>query len=94
MQIRWTRKAATALEHIHDYIKEDKPQAAKKVIETIIKSVEILSDHPALGRNGRVLGTREFVVKGTPYIIPYRVKNEYIEILSVMHGAVIWPDNF
>jgi len=47
-----------------------------------------------MGRPGRVDGTREFVVAGTPYIIPYRVRGETVELLAVMHGARRWPDTF
>ena len=32
-----------------------------------------------MGRAGRVAGTRELVVTGTPYIAPYRVRTEVAE---------------
>ena len=53
-----------------------------------------LLDNPALGRPGRVPGTRELVVAGTPYILPYRVQGEIIQILHVLHGARRWPERF
>jgi toxin ParE1/3/4 len=40
-----------------------------------------------MGRPGRVAGTRELVVSGTPYIIPYRVAGTYVDILAVFHAA-------
>ncbi|PIW88418.1 MAG: type II toxin-antitoxin system mRNA interferase toxin, RelE/StbE family, partial [Nitrospirae bacterium CG_4_8_14_3_um_filter_44_28] len=43
---------------------------------------------------GRVEGTRELVISGLPYIIPYRVKNNTIEILRVLHAARKWPTKF
>ncbi len=36
-------------------------------------------------------GTRELVVTGTPYIVPYRVKGQEVEVLRVYHGARHWP---
>ena len=53
---------------------------------------ECLATHPALGRPGRVPGTRELVVSGTPYLIPYRVHGKTVEILRVFHGARKSPE--
>lgn len=41
---------------------------------------------------GRVDGTRELVIPGTQYILPYRVKQNQIQILAVFHGARQWPE--
>jgi plasmid stabilization system protein ParE len=49
--------------------------------------VEQLRDFPAMGRPGRVAGTRELVIPGKPYVVPYRVKESVIEILRVFHTA-------
>ena len=54
-------------------------------------AVELLATHPASGRIGRVPGTRELVITGTPYIVPYRVRGDAVEILRVFHGARKWP---
>lgn len=76
------------------YIAEDRPRAALSMVERIQEAVSKLADQPALGRPGRVTGTRELVIAGTPYIIPYRVREDAIEILRVFHGARRWPENF
>jgi len=39
-----------------------------------------------------VAGTRELVIVGTPYIVPYRVENDAVQIITVLHGAQKWPD--
>jgi toxin ParE1/3/4 len=52
----------------------------------------LLADNPHMGRPGRVPGTRELVVTRTPYIVPYRVRGDTLEILRVYHGARRWPD--
>ena len=49
---------------------------------------------PGLGRPGRVPGTRELIVSGTRYIVPYRVKEDVVQIITVLHGAQKWPDRF
>jgi toxin ParE1/3/4 len=46
---------------------------------------------PAMGRPGRIAGTRELVVPDTPYVIPYRVRRERLELIAVFHGHQKWP---
>lgn len=43
-----------------------------------------------MGRPGRIPGTRELVVPGTPFILPYRVAADEVHILRGMHGAGNW----
>jgi plasmid stabilization system protein ParE len=45
-----------------------------------------------MGRSGRVAGTRELVIAGTPYLVAYRVEAKAVVILAVIHGAQRWPD--
>jgi toxin ParE1/3/4 len=54
--------------------------------------VRLLVELPHRGRPGRWPGTRELVIPRTPYIVPYRVRGDFIEILRVFHGARRWPD--
>ncbi len=94
MRIRWLDDAISDLIEIRKFIAADKPQTANKVAGLIRKSVDPLAGQPALGRPGRVEGTRELILNALPYIIPYRVKNNYIEILRVLHAARKWPHEF
>ena len=64
------------------------------MIERIRTAVERLAASPAIGRPGRVADTRELVIPGTPYIIPYRVKSDVVQIITVLHSAQRWPDRF
>jgi toxin ParE1/3/4 len=45
-----------------------------------------------MGRPGRVPGTRELVIPNTPFIVPYRVVGNTIQVLRILHGARPWPD--
>jgi plasmid stabilization system protein ParE len=92
MRIRWLRKALQNLTSEADYIARDDPAAAARTAVRIFEAVEQLVMFPALGRPGRVVGTRELVVTGTPYIIPYRVRGDQVEILRVFHAARKWPE--
>jgi plasmid stabilization system protein ParE len=51
-----------------------------------------LINQPQLGRVGRVEGTRELVLTGTHYILPYRLNGQKIQILAVFHTSRKWPD--
>jgi toxin ParE1/3/4 len=45
-----------------------------------------------MGRKGRIEGTRELVISRTPYIAAYRIVDENIRILRILHGAQQWPE--
>jgi toxin ParE1/3/4 len=95
MIILCSPEAIGDLAALRAYIAEDNPKAAKRVVVRIIDCVEkLLSAHPHLGRPGRVPGTREIVVPRTPYIVPYRIRNNRIQVLRVYHGARRWPERF
>lgn len=66
MRIRWLRKALQNLTSEADYIARDDPAAAARTAVRIFEAVEQLVMFPALGRPGRVVGTRELVVTGHP----------------------------
>jgi addiction module RelE/StbE family toxin len=91
--IRWTRWALRRLDEIGAHIEADNPAAAARMIVAIASGVERLARAPGRGRPGRIRGTRELVVVGTPYIVAYRVHANDIEILTVQHGAQLWPDD-
>jgi toxin ParE1/3/4 len=95
MKILWSLKAIQDLDSLRAYIAEESPANAQRVVLRILHDVEeLLPDHPQMGRAGRVPGTRELVVPRTPYIVPYRVDRQTIQILRVYHGARRWPDSF
>jgi toxin ParE1/3/4 len=94
VQIRWLRIALKNLADEAEYIALDSPNAAANVVIAITQTVDSLAKYPALGRPGRVAGTRELVVSGTPYIVPYRVRAGSVEILRIFHGARKWPESF
>lgn len=90
MEIRWLRAALRNLEDQVDYIAAENPAAAERASARLHSLVENLADHPEMGRVGRVDGTRELVVSGTPWVVIYRL-TEAIEILRVLHAAQSWP---
>ncbi|BBA34048.1 addiction module toxin, RelE/StbE family [Methylocaldum marinum] len=94
MKIVWARPARQDLRDIYLYIAQDNPYAARKLQSEIRQRVALLQDNPGFGRTDRVTGTRELVMGDSPYILPYRVRQDCIEILAVYHGARKWPEEF
>ena len=94
MKVVWFREAIDDLEEARNYIARDKPETARRIAARIVDAVDRLAKQPSLGRPGRIPGTRELIVPGTPYILPYRVRREVIEILRVFHNRRQWPDRF
>jgi toxin ParE1/3/4 len=92
MQITWHRRALHDLQAIREHIAEVNPGAARQVAQRILHAVGLLAEQPSLGRPGRVLETRELVITGTPYIAAYRVVDDTIVILRVLHAARQWPE--
>jgi toxin ParE1/3/4 len=92
VRVRWLRTALANLDAEAEYIGEDNPAAAGRTVQRILRAVNLLGKNPAMGRAGRVAGTRELVVAGTPYIVPYRVRGEAVEILRVFDAARKWPE--
>lgn len=82
LEIRWLKRALASFDAEAAYIARDNPAAAARVVEAIATTVDMLAQHPALGRPGRVEGTRELVVPNTPYLVPYRVRGQTVEILE------------
>lgn len=94
MQVKWLDDAIDDLQFLRDYIAAENPTAANNVAKRILKAITLLSEHPNIGRQGRVLHTRELIISNTPFIIPYHVKNNRIEVLRVLHCAMQWPSDF
>jgi toxin ParE1/3/4 len=88
---RWLRRALRDLEDAYSYVAADNPAAARRLVAQIEKGVLQLARHPNLGRAGRVPGTRELVIAGTPFLAIYRVEADRTVILTVLHGARKWP---
>lgn len=91
MKVRWTRAARADLDELRAFIEEENPAAAADVAARIRAAVDHLAEHPAIGRPGRIASTRELVIPGTPFIVPYRVRARTVELLRVLHGARRWP---
>jgi len=78
------------LKRIRAWVSKDSPVNARSVIERILGAIETkIPAFPYIGREGRIEGTREWIVRGLPYIILYEVDDvrQAVTVLAVFHGA-------
>lgn len=93
MTLVWSPEAIDDLAALRAYIEHDNPAAAQRIALHIVQNVAtLLANSPEMGRPGRVPGTRELVIQRTPFIVPYRVVGNMIQILRIFHGARRWPE--
>jgi toxin ParE1/3/4 len=85
--------AANQLEDIFDYIAEENPAAAERTVRRIHDAILRTARMPHAGRIGRVQGSREIAISGTPYLVAYRIVEKSVHVLAVMHGAQEWPQS-
>ena len=84
---RYARAALRDIEAIRGYVAAGNPAAAERVRLAILKTIQILTEFPFLGRLGRRKGTREKTVPRLPYLILYRTGEDELVIPRVYHGA-------
>jgi toxin ParE1/3/4 len=94
MKIVWSPTAIADLQSIRNYIAEENPISARTVAQQIKEAIRRLGQYPLSGRSGRVPGTRELVIPGTPYLAAYAIEQERICIAAILHGKQRWPESF
>jgi toxin ParE1/3/4 len=92
MQIRWTDPALDDFTRICDHSDAHFGQTrGRRTALQIYETVDSLAEFPHIGRMGRKAGTSELVIQGLPFLVVYRLKNETVEIVRILHGAQQWP---
>lgn len=86
MKVYWTPEARERLRDIEAYIAQDAPKVARQVVERLLERSMQLNVAPESGR--RVpeypeADLRELLVR--PYRVIYRIVEDQVEVLSVMH---------
>lgn len=88
-EIRWSHEAEQWLCEIYEYISQDNPTAAGKVVSGIYDKAQLLSDFPKIGYKYREEPEGEVrILLYGHYRIAYIITDELIDILGVFHGAL------
>lgn len=93
-KIRVSDGAKADLKELRFHIAQDNPPAAERVSQTIKDRFKTLAQFPEIGRLCEHLAPRlrHFVVGN--YVIFYRMADEFIEIVRVIHAARDFPSQF
>ncbi len=89
MKLRFTRRAIQDLSNIADYVYQRNPQAARRVRDSIIESLQTLILFPRVGRQQAVKSVRKLVTRRYPYLVYYSVDeaSEEIIVITIQHPA-------
>ena len=86
MRVRWARPALRDYAAFGEYLLARNSAAATRLARHVIALTGVLVEFPRRGRPGRVEGTRELIIVGTPYLVAYRIHAEEIVIVGFLHG--------
>lgn len=90
MKVVWTPEALQDRVEVWDFIADNNPRAAARMDELFSEAAAKLSDHPKLGRPGKIQGTRELVPHES-YRLVYEINGETVWVLALVHTARQWP---
>jgi plasmid stabilization system protein ParE len=89
-RVRWTDEAARWLEEIHDYIAQDSPETALRVVREIHRRAGSLTRFPERGYRYHDLpeGDVRILLWGHYRIVYLVHTSSDVQILGVFHGAL------
>lgn len=93
MRVNWTNTAVDHLVNIYEYISLNSPTYAKGMVDRITRRSSQIAGNPLSGRmvpEYQAQDIRELIEN--PYRIIYRIKQNQIDILAVIHGARLLPE--
>ncbi len=93
MKVVWTDASINELQAIYDFIAQTSILYASRIVDRLTRRSIQIESFP---RSGRMVPeyeadhVREIIEH--PYRIIYRIREEYIEVLSVIHSARLLPE--
>lgn len=94
MRVVWAERARQEWLAQYRFYYARNPAVARRFRAAVMAGARRLADHPRLGRPGRVAGSRELVISGTPFLFVYDENPVRIEILHVYDGRQDWQPPF
>lgn len=90
MKVFWSSLAERDRAEVVDVIGLDNRLAAIRMDELFAVAAGRLAEHPLLGYEGMVPGTRELIPHES-YRLVYEVNGDAVWILALVHTARAWP---
>ena len=79
-RLEWSPRATRDLLAIENFYADFSQATADRVMAEIRRSAFRLETYPAIGRPGKVRGTRELVIASYPFTLVYRIVGSRIRI--------------
>lgn len=93
--IALTDKASSDLDSIHEYYQSHVgPEAADAVLAQIIEVLEQLKIFSGLGRPSQTPDVRELILTDLPFIAPYRLAQDEVQVLRILHQSTERPEGW
>jgi len=88
MNYRISRCADADIECICDYIAADNPAAAERLDQRIHTTIQTLAEFPDMGHHRPDVQDRRYYFWAVGnYVIAYRIENNALVVVRVLHGA-------
>jgi plasmid stabilization system protein ParE len=92
-EVRFTKGAVADLEAALDQARQDGGDREQHLVAALKKALKHLLAWPASGRPGRIVGTREYLLPGLPFLLPYRMDDGVLLVLRFLHSSRRWPQS-
>lgn len=88
-QVRFAPAALRDLERLREFLRPKNPAAAKRAAAVIAKAIQMLEQHPQIGRpaEGMDPECRELLIDfgDSGYVVLYRYEAELVTVLALRH---------
>ncbi|MEH3102183.1 type II toxin-antitoxin system RelE/ParE family toxin [Sphingomonas adhaesiva] len=91
LPVVWLPKARDQMARQLDFLLRHNPEAGIRIGDAIMATVAGLAADPDLSRIGRIAGARELAVPDTPFLLVYRIEDEAVVILRLLHTRRRFP---
>lgn len=89
--VSWTPDALDSFNDSVEFLEHENHFIARSFAKQIKETIKNFKVFPFIGLRGRVSDTRELKVQNYPYFIVYRVNEEFIEVLLILHTSKKYP---
>lgn len=88
MRIEWSNEAEVAFDAVFERLQGYSDRAAMDFVRRVTARIEVLADHPRIGRIVPEYGIERFrELIEPPYRIMYQVFADRVEIATIRHSA-------
>lgn len=92
LRVQLSAAASRDADRLHRFIAADDPKAAAGVLQRINQAILLIAAKPLIGRPSQEEDVREWSVGGLPYMIPYRVVGETLQVIRIFHTSQKRPE--